>query len=265
MAMCAASFATAEEKSDSNFAPAALYLRGIDKNAEVLINDHPVKWSAAEPLLVPPGYLHIRVEDNDTEVQKSFLILPNDHKTFNFKINPDSAGVEVVSKPSGATVSFDGIRAGIAPFRDSFITPGLISVTIDKYGYDTIKQELHLLPQEERVLTCEMKHSMSWLDSVSKVKALRRKKALFYQRVLYGAIVFAGGSAAAYFDQSAQNYSTAATTSANAYDKAASGFQGFKDAYNQNRDLAQKSIIRRNISSGIAAAAAVGFAVTFFF
>ena len=263
--MLAAGFTAADEKNDSNFSPATLYLRGIGKDAEIVINDHPVKWSMAEPLVIPPGYLHVRVQTNDTEVLKSFLILPNERKTFDFRINPDYAGIDLISKPPGASVNFDGKMAGVTPFRDSLVTPGLISVTIDKHGYDTVKQELHLLPQEVLELTWEMKHSLAWLDSMSRAKTMQRKKMLFVQRIVYGAVAFAGGSAAAYFDRTAQNNIASATTSADAYDKATAGFQGFKDTYNQDRELAQKNIGRRNISAGIAAAAAVGFAVTFFF
>jgi hypothetical protein len=261
----AAGAAVADEKNDSNFSPATLYLRGIEIDAEVIINDHLVKQPVSGPILTPPGYLHIMVGVKDTVFHKSFFIHPNEHKIFNLKTNPAYGAIDLISEPGGASVSFDGKGAGVTPFLDSLIMPGLISVTIDKYGYDTIRKEIQLLPQEVLEMTCEMKHTSSWLDSVSKAKALHRRKMLFVQRIVYGAIGFAGGSIAMYFDRTAQNNITVADASADAYDKVSSGFQGYKDTYNRSRESAQKNMDKRNVSTAVAAAATVGFAITFFF
>jgi hypothetical protein len=261
----AAGVSAADRENDLNFTPATLLLRGIESDAEVMINDNLVEPPVSVPILTPAGYLHLVIGVKDTVYQKSFFIHPNERKTFNFKSDPRFAAIYLISEPLGASVSLEGKKMGVTPYHDSLIVPGPVNLTVDKNGYGTIRKELQLLPQEELELTLPMEHSAVWFDSVTMTKSSHRKKTLSVQRIIFGAISVTGGGIAAYFDWTAQSDIAAATASADAYDQATSGFQAYKDAYMMNRASARKNIGRRNLSGLITAAAASGLMVTFFF
>ena len=263
MAVLAGS-AVADDETDSG-PTAMLSLRGVPDTAVIFINNNPVPPPFSKPIEVPAGAVELRITTNGMEIKKSFLLIHDEQKVLNFSSNPDYATVDVISEPLGAAVFLNSKTAGVTPFIDSLVTPGYCSIVIKMYGYDSVKKEVNLLPQEQVELTYELKHSRAWLDSIAVAKIRQHKKLQFIQRLVYGAIGIAGGGIALYFDRTAQRNIDIANTSAEAYDSAKSGFQGYKNDYDQSRASAKINIDRRNISAAIAVGAAAGFFITFLF
>ena len=164
-----------------------------------------------------------------------------DEKTIELTCLEQCGLLDIVTDPFGASVYLNGHFEGLTPYVNSFVKPGDYDLDVSMPGHEPVMRQISINGRKPLVLTLNLEQTQAFRDSIKAIKKAQKKQRQLVQKLIFGGLAAVCGAAGASFDLNARSKLSQANDAAAGYDKAAAGFQGYKDAYNLNRDGARKS------------------------
>ena len=246
--------------------PAKLTIKNMPPDAKVSINNTIAQLGEYGVYAVPVGFATIQIESKGIAAYTSSMIFKaGDNKTIELHCLEQCATIDIVTDPFGASVYLNGGFEGLTPYVNSFIKPGEYDLDVSMPGHEPVLRQISIHGNKPVVLTLNLEQTQAFRDSIRVLKTTQKKRRQLVQKLLFSGLAALCGVGGAYFDMNARAHLSDADNAALAYDKAMTGFQGYKDTYAANRDEARKSLGNRDLLYVAAGACMIGFTFSFLF
>ncbi len=245
---------------------ARLKIGNLPDSAVLIVNNNRLREDILGNYRVAPGPASVQIEYRGTiKYSNFFMIKEGEEKSIKLDCVNQCASLDVVTDPLGASVYVNGVFTGMTPFFNSFLKPGDYSLRLTLPNYQSIYRSVTLKTQEPMLMTLNLELTPGYQDSLAVVKIGHKKFRQSAQKILFGSLFSILGAGGIYFDASARQKMEKARENADAYDKASSNFNAYREEYYSNRTSAQKDMGTRNILYITASACLIGFSLSFVF
>ncbi len=254
--------------SSENPAQGQIIFSAVPDSTEFYINGLRREPDADQGFSVEPGMLLIEIKQNRVVVYSTLVsVEPSEKKHIELDCTKKCALLHVMTEPSGATLSMNGIILGTTPYLNRFIAPGTHSIMATYPGHIPVIRRIELTPDGSPLFSYVMEQTQTVKDSVTAAARAMRHRRQTIQKSVFGACGLIMAAAGAYYDWKAYGHLVESAEASKAYDQATTKeqFELMKESYNRNRDQARKPILYRNIFYGAAGFCLAGFYVSFIF
>lgn len=247
-------------------AVARVTIKNLPPDAKVLVNNAAAARGENGTFTVAAGNAAIQIELRGIAAYTASMVCKaGDEKIIELTCLDRCGLLDIVTDPFGASVYLNGRFEGLTPYVNSFVKPGDYDLDVSMPGHEPVMRQISINGDKPLVLTLNLEQTQVFRDSIKAVKAAQKKRRQLVQKLIFGGLAAVCGAAGATFDLSARSKLSQADDAAVGYDKAATGFQGYKDTYNLNRDSARKSLGNRDLLYVASGACMIGLTFSFLF
>ena len=219
-------------------------------------------------IAVAPGPVLLEIKQQRVVVYSTlFTVDSSEEKTILFDCTADCALLHVMTEPSNATLSMNGIILGTTPYLNRFVRPGEYSIMATYPGRIPVVRRIALSLDSAQIFSFTMEQTQAVRDSIAAVRRTLHLKRQMIQSIGFGGLGIGLAVAGAWFDHEALRHLDNASVASAEYNKARTDetCRKYKNKYLEERKQAGRPIIYRNIFYSAATVCVAGFYLSFVF
>ena len=220
-------------------------------SARILINGVEAGQGTIERYQVAVGEIGIAVEASGFEpFKKSIALAQGAHEQVEPKLVSVFGTLKVVTTPEGAQVYLNEQGVGTTPWTNARLQPGNYMFKVAFDTYEPVKENVIMIKDSIVTREYELKHTVTFLDSVRAVKSRISKRRRWVRRIVFGSIAAGALGGGLYM-----NMRTA---------EAADSYQASRSSKTagKNWDNYTSYTIKRNLLYGVAGVFAAGLGIS---